>query len=278
MVARIPPKQFMLDAFIEERRSKLQRWLILISQHPIFARCEMLKIFLTENSDRHQEMINAIEIDGAEKLSTKYELKLIVEKQNVAMKINNEIQKIKRFMNQQVKRELDIAEDFYSLSISLSNVIQESGDNSLNDFSENFIAIHNEYDKPSRENQHASVIERIELIIEVFTSFCDLTERVDESLKIEKMPSASSGSNRWQKLQSAIKGNNYENNENAEEREQRINFAVHCVLEEFKFSLKYLKILPSILLKFTHEQSNIYSNIAKVLNAIVEAECDKLDS
>lgn len=273
MIARIPPKQFMLEAFIEERRRKLQRFLILISQHPVLARDEMLKIFLTETSDRDQAMINAVEINE-DKVTQKYEFKLILEKQATARKILNEILKIKRLIGQQFKRQLEIVDDFESLSGSLSTVIKESFDNSLHDYSENFLRIHHDFDKELKEKQYAAVTERIELVIEIFTAFCDLTERAEESFKSEKTPTAPV--NRWQKFQTVIKGSHSEISD--DERENRMNFAVHCILEEFKFVLKYLKLIPSILLKFTHEQSCIYSNITKLLHDIVDAETDKLGS
>lgn len=278
MIVRLPPKQIMLDSFIEERRRNLQRWLILISQHPIFARDEMLKIFLTDTSNHHQEMINGVAVNSYdESLPQKYEFKLIYEKKETAERILNEIIKIKRLINQQFKRQIEITEDFESLSSSLSSVIQATCDNSLNDYSENFLKIHANFDKKSRESQHAAVTERIELVIEIFTAFCDLTERTDETFKSEKTPTLIAG-NRWQKLQSAFSGTvNYEISDN-DERDRRMNYAVHCVLEEFKFTLKYLKLLPSILLKFTHEQASIYSNIAKLLNDIVDAESEKLSS
>lgn len=253
---------------------KLQRFLTLISQHPVLARDEMLKIFLTETSDRNQAMINAVEIDEENKLSQKHEFKLILEKQAKARKILNEILKIKRLIGLQFKRQIEIVDDFESLSGSLSTVINESADNSLSDYSENFLKIHQDFDKELKEKQYAAVTERIELVIEIFTAFCDLTERAEESFKREKTPTVPV--NRWQKFQTVIKGSTSDISE--EGREKRMNYAVHCISEEFQFVLKYLKLIPSILLKFTHEQACIYSNIAKLLNDIVDAETDKLSS
>lgn len=282
MIARLPPKQIMLETFIEERRRKLQIWLILVSQHPVYARDEMLRIFLTEKSDRHQEMINEIGVldSNVEDFAQKYDLKLVLEKQEAARRIFNEILKIKRLINQQFKRQIEIVDDFHSLSHSLSSIIQQSyDDKSFDDYSQNFLKIYNDFDKEARENQQVAVTERIELVIEIFTAFCDLTERIEETFKAEKTPTVVIAGNRWQKLQSAIKGTvNYEISDSDEQRERRINYAVHCVLEEFKFTLKYLKLLPSILLKFTHEQACIYSNIAKFLNNIIDVENEKLSS
>jgi hypothetical protein len=272
MIVRIPPKQFMLDAFIEERRSKLQRWLFLISQHPILSKDEMFKIFLTETSENHQEMISNVVIENDFRKFKKFNFELIKEKNEIAQKLLNEVLKVKRIMTQHFKRQNDIAEDFNALSTSISTVMQESSENSLKDFSENYQKIHNDFDKTSREKSQSTVIERIELIIEIFTAFCDLTERTDESFRSEKTPTVS----QWQRLQNAIKGNNYEIS--ADARESRINFAVHCILEEFQFALKYLKLLPSIMLKFTHEQAEVYEKIASVLKEVVEIESDKLSA
>lgn len=273
MIVRIPPKQFMLDAFIEERRSNLQRWLFLISQHPILSRDEMFKIFLTETSENHQEMINNVVIENDFKNLKKLDFELVKEKQEKVRKLINEILKIKRIIKQHFKRQNDIAEDFNSLATSLSTVMEESSENSLKDFSVNYQKIHNDFDKTSRENSQSTVIERIDLIIEIFTAFCDLIERTDESFRSEKTPTIS----QWQRLQNAIKGNNYEIS-GTDARETRINFAVHCILEEFKFALKYLKLLPSIMLKFTHEEAGVYENISKVLKEVVEIESDKLSA
>lgn len=273
MIVRIPPKQIMLDAFIEERRSKLQRWLFLISQHPILSKDEMFKIFLTDTSENHQEMINNVEIEIDTKNSKKADFQVVVDKQESARKLLNEILKIKRLIKQQFWRQRETTEDFNSLSTSLSTVMQESSDDSLKDFSENYQKIHSDLDSTSRDSQQSAVIERIDLIIEIITAFCDLTERVDESFRSEKTPTVT----QWQRLQNAIKGSNYGTIDN-DARERQINFAVHCISEEFKFALKYLKLLPSIMLKFTHEQSSEFESIAKLLNFVVEIESDKLNS
>jgi PX domain len=276
MIVRLPPKQIMLDAFVEERRRNLQRWLILISQHPILSRDEMLKVFLTESSELHQEMTHSIEIESECDLSRKYEFKVVLEKQQAARKILNQIIKIKRLLEQQLKRQIETAEDFEWLSQALSNVGQELCDNLLKDYSEGFHTISSNFNKSSsHDNQQAAVIERIELIVEIFTAFCDLTERcVDES---EKTPTTSA-TNHWQRLQSAIKAINTTEVNDDDARERRINFSVHCVLEEFNFALKYLKLLPSVLMKFSYEQSDVYTKFGKMLNDIVDAESDKLNS
>ncbi len=268
MIVRLPPKQLMLDAFLEERRSKLQRWLFLISQHPILSKDEMLRIFLTERSESHQEMINNVTVESSFNNLKKFDLCVIKEKEGNVKKLLNQILKIKRLIMQHFKYQKDIAEDYQSMASSLSAINEEISDSSLKDFSENYDKIYKE--QLSRKNQESSVVERIDLIIEIFTAFCDLIERTEESLQSEKTPTLN------QRLQSAIKGNHPEISD-PEAREERISLAIYYILEEYKFALKYLKLLQSIMLKFTHDCSLVFANISKTLSEIIEIESEKLN-
>lgn len=79
MIPRLPPKQLMLDSLLEERRRGLQRWLRIVSRHPVLGVDPLFTTFLTDNSSEHQEHLRELysrELDEFSKLSEDVELPL----------------------------------------------------------------------------------------------------------------------------------------------------------------------------------------------------------
>ena len=58
---------------------------------------------------------------------------------------------------------------------------------------------------------------------------------------------------------------------------KRISFGVFCLIEEYKLAKRYIKLLPSILLKFAFMEAQTYSEIAKSFQDFIDKESDKLN-
>lgn len=79
MIPRLPPKQLMLDSLLEERRRGLQRWLRIVSRHPVLGTDPLFTAFLTDNTSEHQERLRELysrELDEFSRLSEDVELPL----------------------------------------------------------------------------------------------------------------------------------------------------------------------------------------------------------
>ena len=261
IVPRPPPKQLMIDSFIEERRTGLQRWLRLLSQHPLISSDELLKTFLTVSTpDQLQQMQNVFNSDPDE-FSRFSELKLphcdldqlVISRETMRTRLN-QVVRLKRFMEQQAKREMNQSRDFQELSSTISAI---SNEKNFSNFSENFLEISKESEKVSIDQQLA-VTERLVMIIEILTAHSDLCDRVEKNLSTD-----STAKNL---------GENYEN-----EVKRRKNIALFCVAEETKFVEKYLKLLPSILLQFSFEESKGFCKIFECFKKAIEVESDEIN-
>lgn len=269
MIPRLPPKQLMLDSFIEERRSGLQRFLRLMSHHPLFSTDEVLKTFLMNSSDDHlNQMQNVFNDDPEEFLRLPFDAKLLhgdmdqLSSSRELMRSRlNQVVKLKRLMEQQAKREMNQSKDFAEMSSTMKSITRDTNDNSFQDFSESFLEISKESEKLSTNQQNA-VSERLVMVIDVLTAHSDLCERVEKNFMSDlrtKNPRAS-------------------NNETSEiEIERRKTFSLFCVTEETKFAQQYLKLLPSILLQFSHEEAKGFTNISEGFRTIVQKESDKIN-
>jgi sorting nexin-8 len=261
MLPRPPPKQIMLDSFIEERRCGLQRWLRLISHHPVISSDEILKTFLTNTSGDHLlQMQNAFNGEGEElaRLSEDFkiphvDLFVLVSSRETMRTRLNQIVKLKRLMEQQAKREINQSKDFQELSTTVTSISSDL----FKDFATNFKAIASDSEKVA-ENQQLAVTERLLMIIDVLTSHSDLCERIEKNLDAD--------------TSRRNFGEFYEH-----EVKRRRSFALFCIAEETKFAEKYLKLLPSILLQFSFEEANGFGNIAEKFKKIVQVESDKIN-
>lgn len=266
MVPRLPPKQLMLDSFIEERRSGLQRWLRLISHHPLISTDEIFKTFLTVTSCDHQnQMQNVFDNDPEEFLRLSSDTKpqhddidqLFASRELMRSRLN-QVVKLKRLMEQHAKREMNQSKDFVEMSLTMNSVMRDTNDNSYKDFSESFLEISKESEKVS-SNQQLAVTERLVMVIEVLTAHSDLCDRVEKNYHTDS---------NLRKLDSET---------SEKEIARRKNFALFCLMEETKFAQQYLKLLPSILLQFSHEEAKGFTKISEIFMKIVQNESDKIN-
>jgi sorting nexin-8 len=261
MISRLPPKQIMLDSFIEERRCGLQRWLRLISQHPVISSDEIFKTFLTITTGDHlQQMQNVFESDSDElSLLSKdhkipqVDLFTLVSSREIMRTRLNQVVKLKRLLEQQAKREINQNKDFQELAATVTAISDEN----FKDFSEKFMEIAKESEQIA-ENQQLAVTERFLMIIDVLTAHSDLCERIEKNLDADRSRRNF--------------GEFYEH-----ELKRRKSFALFCIAEESRLAEKYLKILPSILLQFSFEESKGLGKIAENFKKIVDIESDKIN-
>lgn len=190
----------------------------------------------------------------------------------------NYVVKLKRLIKEQAKREICQSRDFAEMSLVLDLVVRETNDHSVEDFSTHFSEISKESEIISTSQQNA-VMERLEMIVEVLAAHSDLCDRVEKSLNAEQQAKALLANK--EKLRNAIRGTSTDTTLNQpsdiEIAAQRSAFAMFCVVQESKFAQQYLKLLPSILLQFSHEEAKGFKNISEVFNKIVRTESDKLN-
>jgi sorting nexin-8 len=281
MIPRLPPKQLMLDAFLEDRRAGLQRWLTLISQNPTLAKDDNYKLFLVRNSTDFPPLtFSDDEFDvcsPALKLEKPNGVEEIIAKREQIRRVMNQLLVLKRLIALQTKRRNNQRKDYGELASTLCSISTATPDDNLNDFSLNFLEISKTTESPIE----SGVTERLELLGEVLIAFSDLCDRViyqkQMSLYDDKTYKGFNGS----RLKNMIRSNltNYEEEvDRIELQKRRASFGLYCVIEELKLVQKYLKLLPSILLQFTYDESKTYSDISHILHNIIEIESDKLNS
>lgn len=269
MIPRLPPKQLMLDSFIEERRSGLQRWLRLMSHHPLFSTDEIFKSFLTiSSSDYLNQIQNVFNNDRDEFLRLHFDAKLmhgdmdqLLSSRELIRSRLNQVVKLKRLMEQQAKREMNQSKDFAEMSLTMKSIMRDTNDNSFKDFSENFLEISKESEKIST-NQQLAVTERLVMVIDVLTAHSDLCERVEKNF--------------MSNLQTMNSPQKTDNVSSEIEIAQRKTFSLFCVTEETKFAQQYLKLLPSILLQFSNEEAKGLATISEGFRKIIQKESDKI--
>lgn len=258
MIPRIPPKQLMLESFIEERRRGLQRWLRLMSHHPFFSTDEIFKTFLTITSGDHLNQMQNVFVSDPDEFLHYSDSKLLhgnmdqmLEDREFMRSRLNHVMKLKRILEQQAQREMNQSKDFAEMSLIMNSMCDAKDDN-LKDFSESFLEISKESEKVST-NQQQAVKERISMLVDVLTAYSDLCERVEKNF--------------------------ISRNSDISEIEfaRRKTFSLSCVNEETKFAQQYLKLLPSILLQFSNEEAKGFKNISDAFSKIVQVESDKMN-
>lgn len=277
----------MLDSFLEERRFGLQRWLRLMSHHPLMSIDGLFKCFLTNTQSDHQNVMQGEFLKSPDEfLNIPIEVKLayidadrLTESRDHMRVMLNYVVKLKRLIKEQAKREANQSKDFAEMSLVLDLMIRETNDRSVENFSAHFLEISKESDKLS-VNQQNAVMERLEMIVEVLTAHADMCDRVEKSLNAEQQAKALHVNK--EKIRSAIRGpspdaSSASQTNDIETAAQRSAFAMFCVLQESKFTQQYLKLLPSILLQFSNEEAKGFKIISEILNKIVQSESDKLN-
>lgn len=267
VVPRLPPKQFLPDAKLETRRAGLQRWLTILSQHAIISKDIMLKHFLLEETFR-LAIIPSEFIAFQKSQSLKFsDIDEIFSKRNIVKRVLNHMISVKRIMEEQYARECCQAGDFVELSDILYDLMDTTNDTSLGDFT---ICVKEIIDTCIKTPPKEAAIERLEIVISVLTGYNDACERLFNS------KDGGNDSFNGQRLKNMFRANVTCDDE-MELHRKRISFGVCCLIEEFKLAKRYMKLLPSIFLKFAFMESQTFSVIAKSLKDFIDKESDKLN-
>lgn len=291
IIPRLPPKQLMLDAFLEDRRLGLQRWLRLMSQHPVMSNDEMLRVFLTDTSGEQQTLMDVAfsrdsdEFEHSPKSETfsTYDFGYLINQRDLMRSLLSQVIKIKRLMEQQAKREHNQSVDFAEMSEALRSITSDTNDNFLQDFSSNFSEFAKQSKKVSTSQQQA-VAERLSMVIEVFSAHLDMCDRVEKSISCNfQAPNKSVNINSLI-LSKVIRGTSDDdktiddsNQNDLESIRKKKAFSLQCVMEETRLAHNYLKLLPSIILQFSNEEAKGFANFSEIFNKIVQVESDKLN-
>jgi PX domain len=284
MIPRLPPKQLMLDAFLEERRCGLQRWLFLVNQHPVLSKDEMLKIFMSERSLDYLKLIEDAALIASNVCATDTEISDNLDASEINVKcekiriLNNRILVVKRLIEQQLQRNISQAKDFAELSGVLSDLMP---DDSVKDFSENFLKISDESAK-NYINERIATIERINLLLDILVSFSDMCDRITSQIEERKnyQNNQKTGFINRDKIASLIKssiGISEKSSLNVENIKRQNFIDIKCANEEYQFAQKYLQLLPSILLHFSYEEGKSFAEVSKIFNRIIDIESGKLN-
>lgn len=263
-----------------------------MSHHQLMASDELFKVFLTDMSDDHQNLLQEKYSQSPDEFLTlsnivklpKGDVEQVVtsrEKMRVAL---NQVVKLKRLMEQQAKREINQSRDFAEMSSVLNSINCENNESVFKDFSANFTEASKESENVSLKQQRA-VMERLVMIIDVATAHSYMCDRVEKSIASDHQTLSKTLQLNKQKIRDVIRGSSTEDVRMANEKQQseldslaqRNTFAIHCVTEETKFAEKYLKLLPSILLQFANEEAKGFKNISEILSKIVQLESDKMN-
>lgn len=292
MIPRLPPKQLMLDSLLEERRSGLERWLKLLSQHPIISKEKMMQVFLSDGSLEQQERLReTFNSDSDEFAHLGENVVLPIEDQGrlaasreLMRTMLNSVSKIKRLMDNQIKRADVQSKDLADISSVLNLITKETRDSTFSDLSTGFNDISGISEKYCLRQQSA-ITERFNIILDVLIAHSDLCDRVEKGIASEHQNMSRMLQINKQKLKGVIRGTagdnvndlNVRQRSEVENLGKRSAFSLSCVLEETKLAQNYLKCLPSIMLSFVNEEHQGFKQIAEAWNNILIAESDKLN-
>lgn len=281
MVPRLPPK-LLLNSFLEDRRRSLERWLTLLSQHPVISRDEVLKVFLTKSSMDFQDLADETDDEYYQIAPTiqlgKYNnVEEIMLRREQMRKILNQLIELRRLITQLIKNKLNQRNDYGSIANALRAFMISTKDRSMSDFAQNFV----EVSKTDENGAESNVVERLDMIIEVVIAFNDLCDRIIQLKQMSPCDKPHTGFN-GMRFRNMIRNNLTnatleEELERSEQQKKRVSFGIYCINEEFLVMQKYLKNLPSIILQFTYEESKTYREISQILQAVVGIESDKLN-
>ncbi|GAB0097463.1 sorting nexin-8-like [Sergentomyia squamirostris] len=298
MIPRLPPKQLMLDSLLEERRRGLQRWLKIVSRHPVIGSGSLLRNFLTDTSAEHQDHLRELfnsEPDEFSKLSEEVELPLedqgrLASNREIMRTMLNAVTRLKKFIDQQVVRTSNQSKDMEDISSILK--LMGSSDSvfafdTFTDMTKGFHEVSRITEKTAVTLESA-ISERYNMLLDVLTGHSDLCDRVEKGIVAEhqraltKMVTLNK-----QKMKGVIRGTAADNVAAMHEKEiaqtgvvgtlgRRSAFSLQCVLQETSLAQEYLQALPSIVLAFCHEQNKSNSVCADIWREILNAEAQRL--
>lgn len=299
MIPRLPPKQLMLDSLLEERRRGLHRWLRIVSRHPTISNGLLLKVFLTDTSESHQQHLRETfekELDEFTSLSEDVELPLedqgrLAASREMMRAMLNAVTRLKRIAEQHALRSCSESKDLEEVG-SVLNLLSSSAkvfdNNPFNEMSQCVQEI-SKLSAHYANVQQNSICERFNLLLDVLTAHSDLCERVENGIVSEHQRALYKMLNiNKQKMKGVIRGTAAESVAALHEKEvaqtgvvgtlgRSSAFSLNCVLQETSLAQTYLQVLPSIMLSFSHEQNQEHFQISEVWSRIVTNEAAKLN-
>lgn len=236
-----------------------------------------MDVELAKNNDEFNQIPTTAQLPA-------YDFENLVSNRDHMRLMLNLVVKLKRLMKQQSNRAMTQSKDFAEMTYALDAISGATRDRSLEDFSTSFTEIAKESEKASK-NQDRAVAERLEMVIEVLAAHSDMCERVEKKINSDHQALTKTLNINKEKIRNAMRGTatvevraeNSQEKSESDTLDRRNAFAIFCVNQETKFAKKYLKLLPSILLQFSHEEAKGFASISEILNHIVQSESDKLN-
>ncbi|XP_059613036.1 sorting nexin-8-like isoform X2 [Phlebotomus argentipes] len=299
MVPRLPPKQLMLDSLLEERRRGLQRWLKIVSRHPIIGSGSLLRNFLTDSSADHQEHLRELfnsEPDEFSTLSEEVELPLedqgrLASNREIMRTMLNAVTRLKKFIDQQVARSSGKSKDMEDISSILKLLSSSDRVFTFDTFTDMTRGFHEvaKITEKSAVTLESAISERFNMLLDVLTAHSDLCDRVEKGIVAEHQRALTKMLTlNKQKMKGVIRGTAADNVAALHEKEvaqtgvvgtlgRRSAFSLQCVLQETSLAQEYLQALPSIILAFCNEQNLCNSRAAEIWKEILHAEAKRLN-
>ncbi|CAH1100458.1 unnamed protein product [Psylliodes chrysocephalus] len=297
LVPSLPPKKIVSDAhFLEGRRRALQRWLTLISRHPVIGEDSIVQFFLTDQGPDCQHRIRDIfaripdEFMTSDIAATAKNLlppeysQIAVNSQNIRTLVNV-IGKLKHLTEENVERYNATGRDFEEFMNqlkTLSTLHVEHTPNNLenwNDMQKGFNVMARDMASLScKSNHHAyleqnEVCERLGLLLDILIAHKDLCDRLEKGLHHDHAVALSKLLNmKKRKIQGVIRGTDAEKVEQLESKmltqesvitnmELRADFSLYCVHMETQLVYAYLETLSSIMRNLLNLQIKSHSEL-----------------
>lgn len=180
MIPRLPPKKLMLDSLLEERRKGLQRWLRIVSRHPVLGKDIIFQSFLSETAAEHQEILRQLYLQEADEfalISQDFVLPLedqgrLAESRECMRTMLNAVSNMKRLAEQQVQRTQGRSREIEEMGNQMRLVGATGGVFEENTFGD-MVAGFKEAAQLSEASvalQHNAISERFTLLIETLTA------------------------------------------------------------------------------------------------------------
>lgn len=180
MIPRLPPKKLMLDSLLEERRKGLQRWLRIVSRHPVLGKDSMFSSFLSESADDHQEILRQLylhEPDEFAQISQDFALPLedqgrLAGSRECMRVMLHAVTNMKRLAEQQAQRTQSRAREIEEMSHQMRLIGVTDGVFEPNTFTD-MVAGFKEAAQLSEASvalQQSAISERFALLIETLTA------------------------------------------------------------------------------------------------------------
>ncbi|XP_014681641.1 PREDICTED: sorting nexin-8-like [Priapulus caudatus] len=305
MVPRLPPKHFMNsdDAFLEDRRRALKRFVMLVVRHPVLCSDVLTTFFITFNGSDVQYKIKEQYRNIPDEFVTSQlagrtkELVL----GNTQMEYSNAREQI-RLLRQAVCRMKDIAQRMAERSARHANDLSMFG-NELSSLSsdtsavsrwacgniDNLTSLRRSFRHLPKEfsalteklNQQAireeeGVVEKLNLFKDLLSAYKDLCERLEKGVMNDHQRAiAKLGSYKKQVMKSTIKGAEGGDMDRLESKiieqeseissiENRNYFSLHCVHMETQLAHANVEILSNLIHTMVSVQIRGHSELAQL--------------